>query len=540
MIRPVVWISLALVLSIAALSLPEVEALPVLGESALSTFLVGSRSSPPSDTTIALDSTTDQKPKSKKKKNPRKDLNVTPRLRVAPFHGPTFDQGSISAMRMGTIQMPWRHRMAYDIEWTVEPDLLEKMSSTPSHTITMDIHLVPLDLGRASELLLTRVPAISSRAKVHIRSEIPEGWYRLVFYFWQEPSGQNEPERIGVWRGPDAIKVMTLAPDDLEWDEYIATVSHETKQEALGKDAMVGRPESLSLRRQRQALQAEFAKEKRQREEFQLPSEGQMQGHGHPLGVLSRLWKAVAVPLKLAPDSQSPYLRTSIPQDSFQLKKHLALSDREGVPDFTEVELEEVLATHTKHQIVTDEELGQLDQMMTVWNNNQENQDKSFTGEDIQDDDGMDEDESFGRPLDGLSDLQIHIENGRDVVSHSEALAWRANRDRTVSWKTSPVLEEDNPLMVVDLIATPEPQSGGSTRPPSTRAELIQKSLEQPRVSLLSDQIPGSWGAVMVRIPSWVPQGIYQVRVRGSGRAGIQWADVSQPFFVQSDPYLYA
>ncbi|GJJ77635.1 hypothetical protein EMPS_09994 [Entomortierella parvispora] len=404
----------------------------------------------------------------------------------------------------------------------------------------MDIHLVPLDPSRTSELLLTRVPAQSSRAKVHIRSEIPEGWYRLVFNFWQEPLDQEDPERIGLWRGPDAIKVMTLGPDDLEWSEFIATVSHETKQEALGKDAIVGRPESFSLQTQRQALQAEFAEERRKREAFQPPSNGKVESGGRSLGVLSKLWKAVADPLRMVREAESTYPRTSISQVAFQLKKHLALSDKESVPDYTEVELEEVLATHKKHPVVTDEELGQLDQLMTVWNNNQDDQESNFAKEIVQDDDGMDEDESYGRPLEGLSDLQIQIENGRNVVSHSEALAWRANRDRTVSWRTSPTLEEDHPLMVVDLIATPEPQKEGSTRPPSTRAELIQKSLDQPRVSLLSDQIPGSWGAVMVRIPSWVPQGIYQVRVQGIGRAGMQWADVSQPFFVQSDPYLYA
>ncbi|KAG0051370.1 hypothetical protein BGZ83_003836 [Gryganskiella cystojenkinii] len=566
MVRTLSWIALAATLSLISLSKPG-HALPVSTtsskESDLSTFLRGTSIRPVEDTSIAQDLNTKDKPRKKKRK--KTISHGPPRVRVAAFNGPTFDRESIPALTMNAIEMPWRHRMAYDVEWTVNQAMLKKvLSGLSPEIVSMDIHLLPLDPGRSTELLLTRVPVLASRVKVHIRTEIPEGWYRLQFHFWEEPQAKvtDEPRQLGVWRGPDAIKVTTLGPTDLEWDEYIMTVSQETKQESLGKDtAIVGHPESEEIKRLRHALWEEHAEDKKERDEFRMPSSSQ----GSVSTIFSRSWKALVPGLAMPTSSdRGPFQRTVIPQGSFQLKKELPLMDRDGESDFTDLELEDIeeminptpLTKKQKQQlleqqqqqpqekkqpIVTEAELSRLDNLMLVWNNDDRPND-AVAQEAIFDDDGMDEDETYGRPLEGLSDLHIRIENGRDTLSSTEAIAWRANKDRTVSWKTNQVLQSDRPLFTIDLIPTPAPKSDdeGLTKAPTTRAELIQRSLEQPRVALLSDNVPGSWGAVVVRIPSWVEQGTFQVRVRGTGHAGMQWADVSQPFFVQSDPYLYA
>ncbi|KAF9125088.1 hypothetical protein BGW39_007666 [Mortierella sp. 14UC] len=139
--------------------------------------------------------------------------------------------------------------------------------------LLMDFLLIPLDQVKSNELLFTRVPVSSMQATIQLRPEVLEGWYRLRIHFWEEPDptsrdchlfdsdsllGNNGkdwdatesvflsspsrlkddiwanncfPRQVGVWRSTKAIEVTGLGPKDLEWKEFIETLSRETRQE---------------------------------------------------------------------------------------------------------------------------------------------------------------------------------------------------------------------------------------------------------------------------------------------------------------------
>ncbi|KAF8941556.1 hypothetical protein BGZ58_006959 [Dissophora ornata] len=523
-----------------------------------------------------------------KKKKKKKVTWGTPPTRQRLFHQPTFDQQSLPGFSLQPIQAPWRHEMGYSLEWSTDPQFLNQAVATtqgdrlyvsaPQKTdvqrsILIDIHLIPLDPREPSELLLSRVPVDSLRAEIRVRSDIPPGWYRLEIDFWDEDPSRLDrhpstkyPEKgeawgaflsnlvlshgilkstpsnaldtlqvrkVGVWRGEDAIEVTAIGPEVPEWREFVETVSQETRQERWGsEDLFEGRPH--------RALQEVFAEERQSREEFRMPRpvSGTTELQSRMKAFLVGLQGKASL-LESQPQQPPLFERTHFPQELFRFKKAMSfMANRDTGSDFSGEELEELedIEAEQGHRLAEqklswDLAKQRLDALMAVWN--------GPSGRSM-DDDRMDPP--------GLSDLRIHIEHGRATVAPDESATWRSNCDRTVSWHVSDTMADDHVLLAVELIQAPdvlateesEPSRSGGAGMGRTRAELIQMSLRQPRVAVLADRIPVSWGATAARVPTWVLPGTYQVRVKGVGRQGVQWVDVSQPFAVQSDPYVYS
>ncbi|KAF9361303.1 hypothetical protein BGX26_004488 [Mortierella sp. AD094] len=443
--------------------------------------------------------------------------------------------------------------------------------------IVMDIHLVPLDPGKPSELLLSRLDVASGRAKIQVRTEIPPGWYRLEIHFWDEGTHtsykgrtdnvkqeQNEvwnlhtsslitspghakpinpnamPAReVGIWRGKEAIEVTTLIPEFKEWNEFVETVSRETRQDRWSLREFTGLDSAAASAQRRREQREATLEEHRSEEEFRMPKtlvdssglQNQMKS------LVLRLWgKSKSAALPMSPSFE----RTNFAQESFRFKEAMVImANREGTPDFQEDELElmeeeekeEEAREHrpSLQKVAWSRAMGELDSLMTIWS-------KTHV-----DDDGLDQNESYGPPPTSLLDLQIRVENGKDAME-GLPMTWRANRDRTASWQTAASLIRDDVLLAVELIKAPgvtnTVTTDGSARM-KTRAEFIKGSLQQERLALLTDRVPASWEAVVVRMPTWILPGTYQLRLKGVSNQGVQWADVSQPFAVQSDPYLY-
>ncbi|KAF9309818.1 hypothetical protein BG003_009239 [Podila horticola] len=491
-----------------------------------------------------------------------------PPVRLSPYVGSPISQQSISGFNLNPVKAPWRHRLAYSLDWTLEPDFYDSITPTevePSESpdsgdtikerirgpITMDFFLTPLDTARTNELLLTRVPIESQNAQFEVRTDIPPGWYRLQINFWDRGSavpgihketqnfGEHEPwimensllisapgqpkpipadaidfyqpRRLGVWRGSHAIEVTSPDPAFKEWDEFLDLAEKE---------------------HQRQIARQEVLKQQTQ-EEYDR-------------------YRVKAVHLDLNEFSvlivePTTFERTEFEQETFRFRHALGeVTNRDMPPDFSADEImdlqeQDEMPQYAPDRIAAVQIQKTVDDALGIWR------------DEPVDDDAMDENEDFGAPPQSLTDLKIRIEHGGKVADRMEKVEWRANRDRTISWETSGELVQDEALFVIELIHTPpvmawpsnmeeleEMKEGEEPQPVTVnRASLIQGALREPQVALLTDHIPGSWGAMVVRIPAWVPPGAYQVRVTGTGRRGVQWADVSQPFEVKSDPYLY-
>ncbi|KAF9182812.1 hypothetical protein BGZ51_004392 [Haplosporangium sp. Z 767] len=472
--------------------------------------------------------------------------------------------------------------MTYSFEWTVGPLFLEHLESfqgTPPVALSsqepscdndnnrrhdptiirgplvMDLHLVPLDPGKPNELIFSRVPIAALRAKAQVRTEIPPGWYRLEVQFWEEGSmdfirninkghrndvwdlstsvlasspgcakslaldslNTQQTRQVGVWRGMEAIEVTSMDPSYLEWNEFVQTVSHETLRERLESNAII----SSSIRDL-------FREEHQAAEEFRMRKDPNLMSifQDRLKSFLSGSWGSPIA------EKKAWFERTRFPQESFRFKAVMnSMMRRNMPPDFLENELEDLKEDEEETRNATSEErgplhlwnveTGRLNQLMQVWNTTS-----------IQ---------AGPEQADGHSRLGIRLEHGREIMSLGASVTWRANRYRTVSWQTSGALDGEDVLLTVELITAPLMDLEGLSSSPSamTRAEMIQHSIQRPRLAVLTDRVPGFWGAIVVRLPTWIDPGIYQIRLRGVGRQGRQLADVSQPFAVYSDPYLY-
>ncbi|KAF9115944.1 hypothetical protein BGX27_005636 [Mortierella sp. AM989] len=445
--------------------------------------------------------------------------------------------------------------------------------------LSMDIYLVPLDPAKPNELLLSRLDVASGQAKIQVRTEIPLGWYRLEIHFWERAiqvdndgrtSNANQgkevwdlsvsslisspghakpnatPTReVGVWRGKEAIEVTTLIPEFKEWTEFVETVSQESKQERWNTEEFAGLNSQIDLAQRRRERKQAILEEHRSEEEFRMPKPSvDSSGLKNQMkSLVLRLWgtsKSVVLP------EPTSFERTLFPQESFRFKEAMAVvANREGTPDFHEEELEMMEEEEEEEErqhvpslrkLAWNQAMEELGDLAAIWN-------ERMTEETNEDDDGLDQNESYGSPPTGLSDLEIHIENGKTTVQPGMLMTWRENRDRTVSWRITDTMNRDDVLLTIELIKAPgviNPSVTDDSHRMKTRAELIQKSLQQERLSLLTDRVPGWWGAAVVRMPTWILPGTYQLRLKGVGKQGVEWADVSQPFVVQSDPYLYS
>ncbi|KAF9330119.1 hypothetical protein BG006_006907 [Podila minutissima] len=497
-----------------------------------------------------------------------------PPARLSPYVGPPISQHSIPGFNLNPVKAPWRHRLVYSLDWTLEPDFYDSITPIkvePSESaasgdiikerirgpITMDFFLTPLDTARTNELLVTRVPIERQNAQFEVRTDIPPGWYRLQINFWDRGSavpgihketqnfGEHEPwimensllisepgiakpipadaidfyqpRRLGVWRGSHAIEVTSLDPESQEWDEFLDLAEKEHQRQ-------IARQEVLS----RLQTQEEYDRYRSKAVHLDLDE--------------------FSVLIVEPTTTMTTFERTEFPQDIFRFKDALAeVANRDMPPDFSADEImdlqeQDEMPAYAPDRLAAVQIQNTVEEALGIWR------------DEPVDDDALDENEDFGAlPPQGLTDLQLRIEHGGKVADRMEKVEWRANRDRTISWQTSIELVQDEALFAVELIHTPpvvvwpsnmeeeKKGEGGEAlqRVTVSRASLIQGALREPQVALLTDHIPGSWGAIVVRIPAWVRPGAYQVRVTGTGRRGVRWADVSQPFEVKSDPYLY-
>ncbi|KAF9303795.1 hypothetical protein BGZ74_003031 [Mortierella antarctica] len=393
----------------------------------------------------------------------------------------------------------------------------------------MDFFLTPLDTARTNELLVTRVPIERQNAQFEVRTDIPPGWYRLQINFWDRgsavPGIHKETQNFGEhepWVMENSLLisepgVTSLDPEFQEWDEFLDLAEKEHQRQ-------IARQEVLS----RLQTQEEYDRYRSKAAHLDL--------------------NEFSVLIVEPTTTTTTFERTEFPQDTFRFKDALAeVANRDMPPDFSADEImdlqeQDEMPTYAPDRLAAVQIQNTVEEVLGIWR------------EEPVDDDALDENEDFGAlPPQGLTDLQLRIEHGGKVADRMEKIEWRANRDRTISWQTSKELVQDEALFAVELIHTPpvvvwpsnmekeKEEEGGEALQPVTanRASLIQGALREPQVALLTDHIPGSWGAIVVRIPAWVRPGVYQVRVTGTGRRGVQWADVSQPFEVKSDPYLY-
>lgn len=500
-----------------------------------------------------------------------------PPIRLSPFVGSPISQHSIPGFNINPVKAPWRHRLAYSLDWTLEPEFYksieiptttttnidEPSNSTPETIqerirgpVTLDFFLTPLDTARTNELLLTRVPLERQNAQFEVRTDIPPGWYRLQINFWDRGSavpgthketttfGEHEPwimensllisapgqpkpipadaidfyqpRRLGTWRGSHAIEVTSLDPAFQEWDEFLDLVEKEHQRQLARQEVLRTQTQEEYDQRRAKAVHLDL-------NEFSV--------------------------LMVEPTTATrEFERTEYSQIGFRFKDELnEVANREMPADFSRDEVldqqeQDEMPEYAPDRLAAQEIQRTIEEVLGVWK------------DEPVDDDALDESEDFGTPP-GLTDLEIQIEHGGKVADRMEKVEWRANRDRTISWETSEELVKDEALLAIELIHAPpvvmwpsnmeegQQEEDQEKTPPQpvgvNRASLIQGALREPQVALLTDHIPGSWGAMVVRIPAWVPPGVYQVRVTGSGRRGVQWADVSQPFEVKSDPYLY-
>ncbi|KAF9209599.1 hypothetical protein BGZ49_003086 [Haplosporangium sp. Z 27] len=441
--------------------------------------------------------------------------------------------------------------------------------------VVMDIHLIPLDPAKPTELLLSRLDVTSGRATIQVRTEIPPGWYRLEIHFWDEGSkddyrtlinnsgkdkawnlqtsnlisspGHAKPintimaHEVGVWRGNEAIEITTLTPELAEWTEFIETISQEARQERWNLANFDGLDFASAEAQRKRKLREMILEEHRSEEEFRMPNIfiDTPRIHDRMKSLVLGFWgkSKTGVP----PDPLSSFERTNFPQEKFRFKDAMVvMSNREGTPDFLEAEIE-LMDDKDKEEeakgngpslerIAWGKAMNELDSLMDIWSETTEI--REAVG-------GLEENKSNDVSPSGLSDLHIRIEHGRDTVPEGSPTAWRSNRDRTVSWQTSDLIPDDV-LLAIELIEAPKVNEEDDSLVMETRAELIQESLQQKRFALFTDRIPISWGASVVRMPTWVLPGTYQVRLTGIDSRGKKWVDVSQPFVVLSDPYLYS
>ncbi|KAK5814944.1 hypothetical protein F5H01DRAFT_367348 [Linnemannia elongata] len=659
------------------------------------------------------------------------------------YLGPVYGQNSLPGFHMAVIEAPWRYRMSYTLDWTVDEDLRERIeegltiaearrqeqmrryeaaTTQPGATVSderitgpvvekqrlrvgselvMDFQLIPLDQVKSNELLLTRVPVSSLQAHIQLRPEVLEGWYRLQIQFWEEPvpsspdcdlfaSSADEdkgkdngydkdgkdsdwgeasdsvllsspgrlkediwsnncfPRQVGIWRSAEAIEVTKLGPQDLEWEEFIETLSIETRQErwSLAESTSSKPSERTSWEQQKAILREEHLAI----EEFREPKPvvvdesgdgggrwGWELGLGRLSGVHHRIkgflahppWgsnnsnKAAtatevetssftadagsspvmsssassappAPPLRRRQDKRT-YERTVFPQDAFRYQEFVGPNIKDVIPDFLVQELEqfedaEMDALEARQERIEqlkkqlkeggqnnedvkvevgdeviypmsewDPEIAGLQELMDVWNGGALlKRDGDVGGDSMQqdeiaelvtdrDDDEKDENEQELIPQveqggQARGALNTRIWQGAVETDSQAPVTWRSNRDRIISWRIPQQSPHQTTLLLdIELVATPiNPKEQQMTW---TREAIAQVALDQqPPVALLTDRVPATWGAVQVTLPAWVPTGTYHVRIRGmSGVGGGPVVeDVSQPFVVLSDPYLYS
>ncbi|KAG0215238.1 hypothetical protein BGX33_001337 [Mortierella sp. NVP41] len=377
--------------------------------------------------------------------------------------------------------------------------------------LSMDFQLIPLDQAKSNELLLTRVPVSSFQAHIQLRPEVLPGWYRLQIQFWEDSASSQDcnlssspstasdsesstsassdilfspgrpkqdawascfPRQVGVWRSQEAIEVTELDPKDLEWEEFIETLSRKT-QFSSPPSSSSSSP-SLSFASPQRILQqrAILREEHLAVEEFREPKPAvvsdvveQGLGLGRFSGLHHRIYGFLANPWGF---------RTTGPEE------FVGPNVKDVVPDFLVTELEdfEEAAMETlelKHEgpiypmSEWDLEIERLQELMEIWNRGavveRRGGDIDGGGDDVSEatgDENREEEVVAVKSRSSLGGLHPRIWQGAIEMDSQATVTWRSNRDRIISWRipsdiqTATAADDSSTFLLdIELVAIP-------------------------------------------------------------------------------------
>ncbi|KAF9085253.1 hypothetical protein BGX23_009832 [Mortierella sp. AD031] len=334
--------------------------------------------------------------------------------------------------------------------------------------LSMDFQLIPLDQAKSNELLLTRVPVSSFQAHIQLRPEVLPGWYRLQIQFWEDSASSQDcnlssspstasdsesstsasrpkqdawascfPRQVGVWRSQEAIEVTELDPKDLEWEEFIETLSRKTPVE--------------EFREPKPAVVSDVVE--------------QGLGLGRFSGLHHRIYGFLANPWGF---------RTTGPEE------FVGPNVKGVVPDFLVTELEdfEEAAMETlelKHEgpiypmSEWDLEIERLQELMEIWNRGavveRRGGDIDGGGDDVSEatgDENREEEVVAVKSRSSLGGLHPRIWQGAIEMDSQATVTWRSNRDRIISWRipsdiqTATAADDSSTFLLdIELVAIP-------------------------------------------------------------------------------------
>ncbi|KAF9997363.1 hypothetical protein BGZ79_008945 [Entomortierella chlamydospora] len=223
--------------------------------------------------------------------------------------------------------------------------------------------------------------------------------------------------KVGIWRGKEAMEVATLTPEFKEWNEFVETVSQETRQDRWDLRGFSGLGSMTTPAKRRREQKEAILEECRSEEEFRMPRllVGSSELQNRMKSLVLRLWnksKSAVLP------QSSSFERTNFSQESLCSKDAMVvMANREGTPDLQEDELE-LMEEREKEEarerrpslrkVTWSRAMEELNDLTAIWNK---------TIEEIHvDNDGLGQSERDGASTKSLSDHQVRVENGRDTM----------------------------------------------------------------------------------------------------------------------------
>ncbi|KAF9166730.1 hypothetical protein DFQ26_007066 [Actinomortierella ambigua] len=342
-------------------------------------------------------------------------------------------------------------------------------------------------------------------------------------------NGFYNKRRVAAWRGTDVILVTTLPQDTPEWSEFMRNSREDLQEKLESKYA----DDPAELARKLELAHLETVEYLEAAKEYRMPRPQ----------------------MRFVKQADGSF--DERPGDWDEKKDVVEPSTRVPPPDpvLDEDDLEEIEAAKPEAEKEKERRDRQhLEHWLEGWFGPATSEaDNSFEKEDglasapliIRDDQETSSDAA--ETIRGAGQLNIQVEYMNRVLSHHRLFTVPANADRVVSWQTPDGLVADKVIFSLELIQLPPehiitkiPEQIPERIQDRMRPDLLRKALDVPHTALIIDRIPGSWGAISVRIPSYVSQGPYQFRLHGTSKDGRQWADVSQPFMVLNDPFIYS
>ncbi|KAG0226831.1 hypothetical protein BGW42_003337 [Actinomortierella wolfii] len=354
--------------------------------------------------------------------------------------------------------------------------------------------------------------------------------------------------RVAAWRGTEAIEVTTLSHDDPEWNEFMRN-SRENLQDRLNHlhaDDPAQLSHMLELAHHDTVEYREAAKEYRMPRPYL-----QFDANEGTVTELDENERGVNDPFTspiIAIPSSPSAVRTIYDQDLFRYRKEISIVFNRvppPEPELDEDDLAEIEAAKPEAEKLKEaRDREHLEHWVQSWFGSvSEGEDKLNKMAQSQiEERGEETPFVVSHDFSGAGQLQIRIEYMNRILSNERLFTVPANADRVVSWETPDNLLDDKVIFSLELVQlAPEYILSTNNQSSETaRSNLLHKALNVPHTALIADRVPASWGAISIRIPSHVTQGPYQIRLYGISKDGRRWADVSQPFMVLNDPFIYS